>query len=118
LIREQTHLAWAWGWLESFLKDVAHGLRSLLRSPALTIVAMLSLALGIGANTAIFSFLDAVLLRSLPVQQPSQLVLVGNGSWGGISDGYGITELYSYPFYRELQKDNSVFSDANLPITA
>jgi predicted permease len=110
LIREQSHLAWGWGWLESFLKDVAYGLRSLLRSPALTAVALLSLALGIGANTAIFSFLDAVLLRSLPVQQPSQLVLLGTGSDGGISDGWAYSELYSYPFYRELQKDNSVFS--------
>ncbi|HEX4020199.1 MAG TPA: ABC transporter permease [Acidobacteriaceae bacterium] len=111
LIREQSHLAWGWGWLESFLKDLAYGLRSLLRSPALTAVALLSLALGIGANTAIFSFLDAVLLRDLPVQQPQQLVLLGNGAWGGISDAYAITELYSYPFFRELQKDNSVFSD-------
>ena len=85
LLREQSHLAWGWGWLESFLKDVAYGLRSLLRSPALTAVALLSLALGIGANTAIFSFLDAVLLRNLPVQQPQQLVLLGTGAWGGIS---------------------------------
>jgi hypothetical protein len=97
LIREQSHLAWGWGWLEGFLKDVAYGLRSLLRSPALTTVALLSLALGIGANTAIFSFIDAVLLRSLPVQQPSQLVLLGTGSDGGISDGWANTELYSYP---------------------
>ena len=111
LLREQSHLAWGWGWLESFLKDVAYGLRSLLRSPALTAVALLSLALGIGANTAIFSFLDAVLLRNLPVQQPQQLVLLGTGAWGGIADAFGITELYSYPFFRELQKDNSVFSD-------
>src|SRR6185437_1216095 len=110
VLREQSHLAWGWGWLESFLKDVAYGLRSLLRSPALTAVALLSLALGIGANTAIFSFLDAVLLRDLPVQQPQQLVLLGTGAWDGIADAYGITELYSYPFYRELQKDNSVFS--------
>ncbi|MGB6110700.1 MAG: ABC transporter permease, partial [Acidobacteriaceae bacterium] len=111
LLREQSHLAWGWGWLESFLKDVAYGLRSLLRSPALTAVALLSLAVGIGANTAIFSFLDAVLLRNLPVQQPQQLVLLGTGAWGGIADAFGITELYSYPFFRELQKDNSVFSD-------
>ena len=110
LIREQSHLAWGWEWLESFLKDVTYGLRSLLRSPALTAVALLSLALGIGANTAIFSFLDAVLLRNLPVQQPSQLVLLGTGSDSGISDGWAYTGLYSYPFYRELQKDNSVFS--------
>ena len=110
LIREQSHLAWGWEWLESFLKDVAYGMRSLLRSPALTAVALLSLALGIGANTAIFSFLDAVLLRNLPVQQPSQLVVLGDGIDSGISDDWADTNLYSYPFYRDLQKNNSVFS--------
>ena len=110
LIREQTHLAWGWEWLESFLKDVAYGMRSLLRSPALTAVALLSLALGIGANTAIFSFLDAVLLRNLPVQQPSQLVVLGDGIDSGVSDDWADANLYSYPFYRDLQKNNSVFS--------
>ena len=110
LIREQSHLAWGWEWLESFLKDVTYGLRSLFRSPVLTAVALLSLALGIGANTAIFSFLDAVLLRSLPVQQPSQLVVLGDGIDNGISDAWADTNLYSYPFYRDLQKNNSVFS--------
>ena len=110
LIREQTHLTWGWEWLESFLKDVAYGTRSLLRSPALTAVALLSLALGIGANTAIFSFLDAVLLRDLPVQQPSQLVVLGDGIDSGVSDNWADANLYSYPFYRDLQKNNSVFS--------
>ena len=113
LIREQSHLAWGLEWLESFLKDVACGMRSLLRSPALTAVALLSLGLGIGANTAIFSFLDAVLLRSLPVQQPSQLVVLGDGIDSGISDAWADTNLYSYPFYRDLQKNNSVFSSTN-----
>ncbi|MGC2511806.1 MAG: permease prefix domain 1-containing protein, partial [Acidobacteriaceae bacterium] len=110
LLREQSHLAWGWGWLESFLKDVAYGLRSLLRSPALTAVALLSLAVGIGANTAIFSFLDAVLLRNLPVQQPSQLVVLGDGIDSGLSDVWADANLYSYSFYRDLQKNNSVFS--------
>jgi hypothetical protein len=86
-------------------------MRSMLRSPALTVVALLSLGLGIGANTAIFSLLDAVMLRSLPVRNPSQLVLLGTGDWNGISDAFAITELYSYPFYCELQKRNDVFSD-------
>ncbi|MGC1921778.1 MAG: ABC transporter permease, partial [Acidobacteriaceae bacterium] len=85
-------------------------LRSLLRSPALTAVALLSLAVGIGANTAIFSFLDAVLLRNLPVQQPSQLVVLGDGIDSGLSDVWADANLYSYSFYRDLQKNNSVFS--------
>ena len=70
LLTEQTHMAWGWEWLESFLQDAAYGTRAMLRSPALTTVALLSLALGIGANTAIFSLLDAVMLRSLPVKVP------------------------------------------------
>jgi predicted permease len=110
-IRERSVMAWGWEWLESLVQDVVYGVRSMMRSPVLTGVALLSLALGIGANTAIFSFLDAVMLRSLPVQDPSQLVLLGAGDWRGISDGFWVTELYSYPFYRALQKDNSVFSD-------
>ena len=104
-------MTWGWEWLESFLQDVQYGLRSMLRSPALTTVALLSLGLGIGANTAIFNFIDAVMLRSLPVQTPSQLILLGTGAWNGISDSFAATELYSYPFYRALQKDNAVFSD-------
>ena len=110
-IKEKSHMSWGWNWLESLLQDVVYGVRSMLRSPALVVVALLSLALGIGANTAIFSLLDAVMLRSLPVNQPSQLVLLGTGNDDGISDGFAITELYSYPFYRQMQKNNAVFSD-------
>ena len=108
--RETSHAIRVSGWLESFLQDAAYGLRSMLRSKALTAVALLSLALGIGANTAIFSLLDAVLLRSLPVKEPSKLMLLGRARSRGNTDAYATTELYSYPFYRELQKQNSVFS--------
>ena len=80
-------MAWGWGWLESFLQDVRYGVRSMLRSPALTFVALLSLALGIGANTAIFSFLDAVMLRSLPVKDPAQLVILGEEGEAGKQTG-------------------------------
>jgi hypothetical protein len=62
----------------------------MLRSPVLTTVALLALGFGIGANTAIFSFLDALMLRSLPVKAPSQLVLLGKGEWSGISDAAGM----------------------------
>jgi hypothetical protein len=73
-IKEKSHMAWGWDWLETFLQDAGYGLRSMLRTPAITVVALTSLALGIGANTAIFSFLDAMMLRSLPVRDPQQLV--------------------------------------------
>src|ERR1041385_1417154 len=78
LLTEKSHMEWGWEWLERFFQDNAYGTRPMLRSPALTIVALLSLALGIGANTSIFSLLDAVMLRSLPVKNPAQLVLLGN----------------------------------------
>jgi predicted permease len=110
-IKEKSHTTWGWNWLEDFFEDIRYGFRSMLRSPALTAVALLSLALGIGANTAIFSFLDAVMLRSLPVSNPSQLVLLGEGDDSGITDDYGSTTLYSYPFYRQMQQKNAVFSD-------
>lgn len=110
LIREKSVMTWGWSWLENLLRDAAYGVRTMLRSPGITVVALVSLALGIGANTAIFSFLDAVMLRSLPVQNPKQLVLLGTGEWSGISDGFAVTELYSYPFYRQLQSKNEVFS--------
>jgi predicted permease len=94
------------------LQDIRYGLRVLLKRPGLTLVAVLSLALGIGANTAIFSLLDAVLLKSLPVQQPEQLVLFGNARDTGISGAFPDQswDLFSYPFYRKVQERTDVFS--------
>ena len=111
LLREHSYTAWGWSWLEGLLQDVMYGLRAMLHSPGITIVALLSLALGIGANTAIFSLMDAVMLRSLPVKNPRQLVLLGTGDMAGITNHFGFIGLYSYPFYRQLQKQNQVFSD-------
>jgi predicted permease len=111
LLRERSYTAWGWSWLETLLQDILYGLRAMLRSPGITLVALLSLALGIGANTAIFSLMDAVMLRSLPVKQPQQLVMLGGSDSSGITNDFGITGLYSYPFYRELQKRNQVFSE-------
>jgi predicted permease len=111
VLKEKSHMTWGWGWLESLLQDVLYGGRAMLRSPGLTIVALLSLALGIGANTAIFTFMDAVMLRSLPVRNPSQLVVLGRGQADGITDSFASTQLYSYPFYRQMQQRNQVFSD-------
>lgn len=110
-IQETSYRAWGWGWLESLLQDLRYGIRSIFRSPALTLVALLSLALAIGANTAIFSLLDAIMLRSLPVKNPTQLVVLGEGKEAGTTDRYGSTTLYSYPFYRQFQQKNLVFSD-------
>ena len=78
-------------WLENAVRDLRHAARVLRRSPGFTAVAILSLALGIGANTAIFQLLDAIRLRSLPVANPQQLadVRIGGGHGGmGLNDGF------------------------------
>jgi predicted permease len=92
--------------------DLKYGLRVLLKKPGFTLIAVLSLALGIGANTAIFSLLDAVLLKSLPVQQPDRLVLFGNGQSMGVTNDFPSEscDLFSYPFYRQVQQRGDVFS--------
>jgi hypothetical protein len=76
-IKEDVRVAWGLHWLETLLQDLSYGLRQLRRSPGFAVVAVLTLALGIGANTAIFSFIDALILRVLPVQHPKALVLFG-----------------------------------------
>jgi putative ABC transport system permease protein len=75
-IEEDVRAAWGFQWFESLVQDVRYAARMLRKTPLLTGVALLSLALGIGANTAIFSLIDAVMLRMLPVQNPEQLVLI------------------------------------------
>ena len=111
LMKEESQLAWGWEWLEQFAQDASYGVRTMLRSPGITMVALLSLALGIGANTAIFSLIDALMLRSLPVKSPQELVIFGSGLNNGISDAFPNNELYSYPFFREMQRRNDVFAD-------
>jgi predicted permease len=74
LAREESREMWTFGQLEWIFQDVRHALRGLRRSPAFTAIAIASLALGIGANTAIFSFVNAILLKRLPVPEPERLV--------------------------------------------
>ena len=90
--------------------DLQFAFRTLRRSPGFVCVAILSLALGIGANTAIFSLLYQVLLKSLPVRDPQSLVVLHKG---GDSVGWtrndSDTTVFSYPMYRALRDDSQVF---------
>src|SRR5437870_10020708 len=96
-------------YLEDFLQDIRYGLRQLRRSPGFTAVAALTLALGIGVNTAIFSVINAVMLRMLPVQDAEQLVQLGfQGKHSGESF---VGESFSYPLFKELRRQNQVFTD-------
>lgn len=76
VLKEDTRSTWSWMYFEQFFQDLRYAARTMARNKAFTALVALSLALGIGANTAIFSFMDAVLLRSLPVSDPASLVLL------------------------------------------
>jgi predicted permease len=110
LLKERSQQAWGWTWLESLGQDTVYGIRGLLRSPGVSAVALLSLALGIGANTAIFTLIDTVMLRSLPVKDPGQLYIIGDAGDNGITSDFARTDLYAYPIYRRFQRENQVFS--------
>ncbi len=103
LIREDVRAVWTWTWLERLRQDVRYGLRALRNRPAFSAAAILSLALGIGANTAIFSLIDALLLRSLPVRNPAELVQVLLVEQGRRGDSFG------YPAIRGLAARTDVF---------
>ncbi len=99
--------------MNALLQDLRFALRQLRRSPGFAITAVLTLALGIGANTAIFSLLDQALLRSLPVRDPQQLVILeGTGdAWEGHSSSHGGDQqaYFSYPMYKDLRDRNQAF---------
>ena len=94
--------------LETTLRDLRHAWRLLWRGPAFTLVAVLSLALGIGANTAIFTLLDQVVLRHLPVQHPEQLQMIWT-SGPSLGNNQG-SRASSYPMYQDFQREAQAFS--------
>ena len=99
--------------MESLLQDLRYGFRTLYKTPGFTAVAVITLSLGIGANTAIFTLLDQVFLRRLPVRKPEQLVqLQFSGSDSGRRDSYGgeAGDYFSYPMYRDLRDQNKVLA--------
>ena len=105
---ERGREAWGWTWFEQFLRDVRYAARALRKSPAFTATAVVSLGLGIGANTAIFTLIDALLLRRLPVYNPDELVRVVTRS----KDAPGVSESFNYPLARALADERDVFAAA------
>ncbi|HEY2932364.1 MAG TPA: ABC transporter permease [Acidobacteriota bacterium] len=90
--------------MEKLWQDLRYSLRMLAKEPAFTLVAVLSMALGIGANTAIFSLTDRILVRTLPVVEPERLVIVG------VRFPEGIDTSFNYPLYKDYRDQNDVFS--------
>jgi predicted permease len=107
-------MVWSAGWesaADSLRLDLRYGLRQILRSPGFSIVAVLSLALGIGANTAIFTLMNDLLLKQLPVRDPQQLISFGDGSDSGIVEPSdpGPYSIFPYEFYRRVAEQQDQF---------
>src|SRR5580658_3632695 len=123
LVQEDTRAMWTWTFGEQLAQDVHYGLRTIAANKTFSAMAILSLALGIGANTAIFSFMDAILLRSLPVPDPQSLVVLSwhtprpdfhgsdrhDDSYKDPSGGY-VGGNFSYPAFELLRKNDSAVS--------
>jgi predicted permease len=104
LIKEQVRDQWGWNWVDALGKDFRYAFRSLRGSPVFALVAVASLGLGIGANTAIFSFVNALLLKQLPVAEPSRLVQVSE-----YEDGKLTNTVFSYPFLLQAEQNGRLF---------
>jgi putative ABC transport system permease protein len=112
LVKDVTRETWGWGWLESAVQDLKYALRRLVKSPGFTIAAIATLALGIGANTAIFELLDAVLLQSLPLRNPQELAVVRVVDMDKARGSYSIAyPVVTNPIWEKLREDHQGFSE-------
>ena len=116
LIKEKSYMAWGWGWLESLAQDGRFALRQLQKTPGFTVTAILTLALGIGANAAIFTLVNAVLLKNLPVVDPKALVRVGD--WADCCQNSGPNvwhdgdfSMFSTDTYEQMKKNTPEFEE-------
>ncbi|MFZ0633553.1 MAG: ABC transporter permease [Acidobacteriaceae bacterium] len=115
---------WSSGWeslADSIAQDIRYGLRQIRRSPGFATVAIVSLALGIGANTAIFTLINDLLLNQLPVRDPQQLVSFGDGTDNGMmeSSSPGPYDIFPYEFYRRLEDQHefqSICAFSSFPV--
>jgi hypothetical protein len=111
-LKERSREMWTLVSVESLFQDIRLGARKLRKSPGFTFVAVLTLALGVGANTAIFSLIHAVMLKNLPVTNPVELYRLGEGTSCCVLDGLqGNFGIFSYPLYRQLQANTPQFSE-------
>jgi predicted permease len=107
-IKESVRDVRAGVWLDGLVQDLRYGVRTLTKNPAFTLIAMATLALGIGANTAMFSLLDQVVLRLLPVRDPERVVIVRE-TGNHYGNSYGPNTI-SWPMFEDLRDNNQVFS--------
>ncbi len=119
--KERFYMKDRWVWLDKLWRDVRFGLRGLRQSPGFAVTAILTLALGMGANTAVFSVMNAVLLRSLPVADPQSVVYLktsGSPNRGGNTGDMDTS--FSYPVYDTLRQQKRVLSDvmAYVPLSS
>ena len=115
LLREDARTLWSWILLEQLAQDVRYGLRAMVKNRLFTALAAVSLALGIGANTAIYSFMDSILLRSLPVADPESLVVV---KWQSRPYGFSAArEFVMHSMDGSTYRDRSGIRSADLPVS-
>jgi predicted permease len=117
LVKEVTRQMWGWVWLEQLSQDLKYGLRSMRRAPGFTVVAVLTLGLGIGANTAIFSLVNAILLRQLPFKNPEQLVAVDSKRTDPGKHPFTIPDFIDYRDQNQTLEQIAAFANWSASLT-
>ncbi|MGD0735806.1 MAG: ABC transporter permease [Terracidiphilus sp.] len=112
LIREQTRATWSWNWVESLAREMRFSFRTLRRTPGFTVIAVLVMALGIGANVVLFTVVRGVLLKPLPFSEPDRLTMLYE--WGRQENGAAEYNMVSGGMYSEWKRQNQTFDSLAL----